>query len=221
MISILLVSGCKTIPTTVPSQISYEPSDKVGLVSFSAEFAGKASDSKELSTMSPLVSAIAYETEGEDGGSEYEKELIDRTFETLNTELEKNNLVSFIKTSDANSLIQNRSTPPVLAKYAQGNNLDYLLSTTVRYSVSPGFTKPLSLIVSWSIYDHFGNKVGQVETVADTKIGYGVFPNPSDQNFREPYLSLVGPAVEQFFYYLKHGDIPKDPEITVYNLTDN
>ncbi len=215
------MSGCKTIPTTIPSQVSYEPSHKVGLVSFSTEFAGKASDSKELATMSLLVSAIAYETEGEDGGLVHEKELIDRTFETLNTELEKNNLVSFIKTSDANSLIQNSSNPPVLAKYAQGHNLDYLLSTTVRYSVSPGFTKPLSLIVSWSIYDHFGYKVGQVETVADTEIGYGVFPNPSDKNFKEPYLSLVKPAVEQFYYYLKHGDIPREPETTVHNLTDS
>ncbi len=201
-LSIILISGCASSSIIKPLQTNYQSSEKIGIVKFAAEHFGKASEGY---TMSPIVSAIAYYAEEGDGGEDYLKELDNEVFITIETELGRDNSISYSETSDPSILTQNSIEQSVLAKYASEHDLAYLLSVNVRYSSSSGFSKPLLLTVTWSVFNELGVKIGEIETVEVTKDGYGAFPNTRERRFKEPYLSLVKPIVVQFISFLNKG----------------
>jgi hypothetical protein len=202
-IFVLILSGCASTSVEQPLKVTYQPYEKVGIIQFTTEHAGKFSDAM---TMSPIISAISYSVEEEGGGEDYVKELNNEIFIEIENKLNLNPLISFSKSLNKGLLVPDNITPVSINEFAVKNDLSYMLSVNVRYTSGSGFSKPVSLIVTWNIFNHLGEKIGEVETIEVTKETFDHFPNSMDIKYKKTYLSLVEPIVKRFISYFTKVD---------------
>ena len=199
----LIISGCASTSVEQPLEVAYQPYEKIGIIQFTTEHAGKFSD---VMTMSPIISAISYSVEEDGGGEDYAKELNNEVFLEIENELNQNPFISFSKPLNKELLVPDNTTPVLIKEFAIKNDLAYMLSVNVRYTSGSGFAKPVSLIVTWNIFNHLGEKVGEVETIEVTEETFDHFPNSMDIKYKKPYLSLVKPIVKRFITYFTKVD---------------
>jgi hypothetical protein len=202
---LLILSGCASSSFSVvqPFKGTYKPDEKIGIVQFTTKHAGLSGD---VNTAPPGITLVAYIV-GEDGGGEdYAKELDNEIFKGIEHNLNQNSSISFSKSPNRELLVADNIAPVSMQAFSVENDLAYMVTIDVNYTSGIGLTKPVALIINWRIFDHFGNKIGEVETIENTEDTFDVFPNSMDTRYREPYLSLVKPSVERFVSYLTKVD---------------
>ncbi len=195
----LLLSGCAATSIKQPLKIYYQPFEKVGIIQLTTKHDGSFSEA--MGGFSPVLSAIASGAEEESGSTKYAKELNINMLNAVESALIIHPDISFSKAFDDSALTKKNITSSDIKNYSTDNNLDYLLSLNIHYTSGSGLAKPLSLIVTWNIFNNLGEKVGVVETTEVTKETFDHFPNSMDIRYKKPYLSLAEPITKRFMSF--------------------